>query len=94
MRNDLMQDLAGRLTNRVQLTTDGYRPYLAAVEDAFGGEIDYASAIEVERDAGLVGSDQRQNNLSHIATGKIMRFQWIARYFNARFHRSDAIVDN
>jgi hypothetical protein len=31
-----MHDLAGRLANRVQLTTDGHRPYLTAVEDAFG----------------------------------------------------------
>ncbi|MBI1953317.1 MAG: DDE-type integrase/transposase/recombinase [Candidatus Omnitrophica bacterium] len=37
-----MKDLAGRLANRVQLTTDGHKAYLEAVEDAFGGEIDYA----------------------------------------------------
>jgi IS1 family transposase len=37
-----MQDVAERLANRVQLTTDGHRAYLAAVEDAFGADIDYA----------------------------------------------------
>lgn len=37
-----MHDLAGRLANRVQLTTDGHRAYLSAVEDAFGANIDYA----------------------------------------------------
>jgi IS1 family transposase len=37
-----MQDVASRLRNRVQLTTDGHMPYLAAVEDAFGADIDYA----------------------------------------------------
>jgi IS1 family transposase len=37
-----MHDLAGRLAHRVQLTTDGHRPYLTAVEDAFGANIDYA----------------------------------------------------
>ncbi|MEM7482592.1 MAG: IS1 family transposase, partial [Acidobacteriota bacterium] len=37
-----MQDVAGRLSNRVQLTTDGHRPYLEAVEDAFGADVDYA----------------------------------------------------
>lgn len=37
-----MDDLAGRLANRVQLTTDGHRVYLQAVEDSFGSEIDYA----------------------------------------------------
>lgn len=35
-------DLASRLANRVQLTTDGHRAYLTAVESAFGGEVDYA----------------------------------------------------
>jgi IS1 family transposase len=37
-----MHDLAERLSNRVQLTTDGHRAYLNAVEDAFGANIDYA----------------------------------------------------
>ncbi|MGD1073065.1 MAG: DDE-type integrase/transposase/recombinase [Bryobacteraceae bacterium] len=42
-----IQDLAGRLTNRVQLTTDGLKLYLTAVDDAFRGEIDYAQLIKV-----------------------------------------------
>src|SRR3990167_505466 len=37
-----MNDLAGRLVDRVQLTSDGHRPYLQAVAGAFGNEIDYA----------------------------------------------------
>jgi len=37
-----MQDVASRLRYRVQLTTDGHKPYLSAVEDAFGADIDYA----------------------------------------------------
>jgi IS1 family transposase len=37
-----MHDLADRLAHRVQLTTDGHKAYLNAVEDAFGTEIDYA----------------------------------------------------
>ena len=39
---DFLQDLAGRLSNRIQLTSDGHTMYLEAVEDAFGQEIDYA----------------------------------------------------
>lgn len=39
---EFMQDVADRLANRVQMTTDGHRPYLEAVPDAFEGEIDYA----------------------------------------------------
>ena len=44
---DFMHDLADRLSNRVQLTTDGHRPYLEAVESAFGEEIDFAQLIKV-----------------------------------------------
>jgi IS1 family transposase/lambda repressor-like predicted transcriptional regulator len=39
-------DLASRLAHRVQLSTDGYVPYRRAVEDAFGGEIDYAMLVK------------------------------------------------
>ena len=42
-----MKDLAGRLANRVQLTTDGHGMYLDAVPRAFGREIDYAQLIKV-----------------------------------------------
>jgi IS1 family transposase len=42
-----MDDLASRLANRVQLTTDGHRVYLQAVEDAFGPEIDYAMLVKL-----------------------------------------------
>lgn len=41
-----MQDVASRLANRIQLTTDGHGPYLGAVEDAFGADIDYAILIK------------------------------------------------
>ena len=43
---EFMQDLAGRLANRVQLTSDGHRVYLSAVEDAFGPDIDYAMLVK------------------------------------------------
>ena len=43
----LMDDLRGRLAHRVQLTTDGHRAYLQAVEDAFGADIDYAMLIKL-----------------------------------------------
>ena len=37
-----INDLASRIAHRIQLTTDGHRPYLTAVENAFAGDIDYA----------------------------------------------------
>jgi hypothetical protein len=42
-----MEDLKSRLANRVQLTTDGHGPYLEAVEDAFGADIDYAQLVKI-----------------------------------------------
>ena len=42
-----ISDLADRLSNRVQLTTDGHRPYLEAIESAFGNDIDYARLIKI-----------------------------------------------
>src|SRR5579862_1689998 len=49
-----MYDLAARLSNRVQLTTDGHRVYLQAVEQAFGNDIDYAMLVK------LYGSDRAE----------------------------------
>jgi IS1 family transposase len=48
------QDLRTRLANHVQLTTDGFRPYLPAIEDAFGGDVDYAMLIKTYSDRGAV----------------------------------------
>ncbi len=42
-----ISDLASRLKNRIQLTTDGHTVYIDAVEDAFGCEIDYAMLIKI-----------------------------------------------
>ena len=44
---ELMDDLRSRLANRVQLTTDGHRAYLEAVEGAFGGDVDYTQLVKV-----------------------------------------------
>jgi IS1 family transposase len=45
-----MQDVADRLANRVQLTTDAHKVYLNAVENAFGGDIDYAKLVKIYGD--------------------------------------------
>lgn len=49
-----IDDLAGRLANRVQLTTDGHKAYLTAVEGAFGADVDYAMLVK------LYGADPEQ----------------------------------
>ncbi len=45
--NEFITDLAGRLANRVQLTTDGHKAYLNAIENAFGFEVDYAMLVKI-----------------------------------------------
>jgi IS1 family transposase len=44
---DLMDDLRGRLANRVQLTTDGHKAYLEAVEGAFGADVDFSQLVKL-----------------------------------------------
>lgn len=56
---ELMDDLRSRLANRVQLTSDGHKAYLEAVEGAFGGDIDYAMLIKLYGGPHGKGSDTR-----------------------------------
>ena len=44
---EFMEDCASRIRNRVQITTDGHRAYLDAVENAFGADIDYAQIQKI-----------------------------------------------
>ena len=53
-----IDDLAARLANRVQLTTDGLRVYLDAVEGAFGCAVDYAQLVK------LYGATQEETRYS------------------------------
>lgn len=45
--NEFLTDLKRRLVNKVQLTTDGHRQYLDAIDDVFGDNIDYAQLIKI-----------------------------------------------
>ena len=44
---EFIDDLASRLANRVQITTDGHKAYLYAMDTAFGGEVDYAMLVKL-----------------------------------------------
>ncbi len=56
---DFMDDLRGRLADRVQLTSDGHKAYLEAVEGAFGGDVDYAMLVKLYGAEGGVSSEKR-----------------------------------
>lgn len=45
--NEFIDDLASRLSTRVQITTDGHAPYLEAIDTAFGGDVDYAMLVKL-----------------------------------------------
>lgn len=62
-----MDDLASRLASRVQLTTDGFRSFLDAVDWSFGTEIDYAQLIK------LYGSDRGPDSDRMYASAKVIR---------------------
>ena len=53
-------DLRSRLSRRVQLTSDGHKPYLAAVEETFGTEIDYGMLVKEYGGNGSDGNSERE----------------------------------
>jgi IS1 family transposase len=64
-----IRDLADRLSTRVQLTTDGHKVYLEAVEGAFGSEIDYAMLVKLyEGDKGGRQAEAKYSPASCLGT--------------------------
>ena len=69
--NEFMQDLAGRMANRVQLSTDGYAAYVKAVEASFGQDVDYGAIVKV---FGTYAFGERRYSTSGVlAVEKIVR---------------------
>ncbi len=68
--NIFMEDLASRLANRVQLTSDGLRAYIDAVDGAFGIEIDYAMLVKMYGENPETKMQKRYSPAQFIASKK------------------------
>ncbi|MYC32142.1 MAG: IS1 family transposase [Chloroflexi bacterium] len=57
-----LKDLHSRLASRVQLTSDGYSPYISAVEATFGGNVDFAQLVKLYMDENSDPATERLSN--------------------------------
>jgi len=67
-----MDDLASRLTNRVQLTTDGHKAYLEAIEESFACDIDYAMLVKMYGTPSNVADQHRYSPAGYSGSTKMV----------------------
>jgi IS1 family transposase len=100
---DFMMDVSERLANRVQLTTDGFKPYLSAVSEAFNNQVDYAQLVKIygqpadstdrrryspaECSGTIIGKTIGKPDHAHISTSYVERQNLTMRMHMRRFTR-------
>ena len=89
----LFEDLARRVTGRIQITSDGYMAYLPAVQETFNGDVDYSQIVKKRVDSnGVIHEMQTRPmignpNLNHARTSYVERLNLTLRTSNERMTR-------
>jgi IS1 family transposase len=93
--NAFVADVASRMANRIQISTDGLRAYVEAIEASFGSNVDYAQIVKIfedqSMDAEVIGMDKKafcgRPDMHHASTSYVERLNGTTRQHMRRLTR-------